>query len=191
MRIVSGQYKGRLLPLIPKGFKARPTTDFAKENLFNILENLFDLSSVDVLDLFAGTGGISYEFVSRGCNSIDTVEIEPVHFAYIKNTCELLKIRNIHVIRNDSFRFLTFCRKSYDIIFADPPYTNNKISLIPGLVFENKLLNDGGYLIIEHSSANNFSGVKGFTELRSYGNVNFSFFRQTEHVHNQANDFRD
>ncbi|MDR3246214.1 MAG: RsmD family RNA methyltransferase [Prevotellaceae bacterium] len=180
MRIISGEYKGRLLPIVPKGFKARPTTDFAKENLFNVLENLFDLSSVDVLDLFAGTGGISYEFVSRGCNSIDTVEIEPLHFSYIKKACESLKIKHIHVIRNDSFRFLKFCRKSYDIIFADPPYANSKISIIPRLVFENKLLKEGGYLIIEHSAANNFSGVEGFTELRNYGNVNFSFFRQAE-----------
>ncbi|MDR1887070.1 MAG: RsmD family RNA methyltransferase, partial [Prevotellaceae bacterium] len=144
MRIISGQYGGRSLPALPKGFKARPTTDFAKENLFNILENLFDFASVEVLDLFAGTGGISYEFASRGSQYIDAVEIEPLHFAYIKNASATLDFKQIHAIRNDSFRFLKFCRKSYDIIFADPPYASAKIALIPELVFANKLLNAGG-----------------------------------------------
>jgi 16S rRNA (guanine(966)-N(2))-methyltransferase RsmD len=176
MRIISGQYRGRLLPAIPKGFKARPTTDFAKENLFNILENSFDISTVKVLDLFAGTGGISYEFASRGSKHIDAVEIEFLHFSYIKKTSEILNFNQIHVIRNDSFRFLKFCRESYDIIFADPPYSNDKIALIPKLVFENQLLNEGGYLIVEHSNSNNFSNTTGFTQQRQYGSVNFSFF---------------
>jgi 16S rRNA (guanine(966)-N(2))-methyltransferase RsmD len=176
MRIISGQFKGRLLPVVPKGFKARPTTDFAKENLFNILENLFDLSAVKVLDLFAGTGGISYEFASRGSKHVDAVEIEPLHFAYIKKTVETLDFKQIHVIRNDSVRFLKFCRESYDIIFADPPYANSQVAFIPKLVFENKLLNDGGRLIVEHSADNNFSDVEGFTQQRHYGSVNFSFF---------------
>ncbi|MDR1341383.1 MAG: RsmD family RNA methyltransferase [Prevotellaceae bacterium] len=176
MRIVSGQYRGRLLPALPKAFKARPTTDFAKENLFNILENSFDLSAVKVLDLFAGTGGISYEFASRGSRHIDTVEIEPLHYTYIKKTAETLDFTQIHVVRNDSFRFLKFCRESYDIIFADPPYANSKTALIPKLVIENNLLNEGGYLIIEHSSTNNFSETEGFIRQRCYGSVNFSFF---------------
>jgi 16S rRNA (guanine(966)-N(2))-methyltransferase RsmD len=176
MRIVSGQYKGRLLPVVPKGFKARPTTDFAKENLFNILENLFDLSTVKVLDLFAGTGGISYEFASRGSEHVDTVEIESLHFGYIKKTSEILDFKQIHVIRNDSFRFLKFCSESYDIIFADPPYTNSRIALIPKLVSDNNLLNEGGRLIVEHSADYNFSEIEGFMEHRRYGSVNFSFF---------------
>jgi 16S rRNA (guanine(966)-N(2))-methyltransferase RsmD len=176
MRIISGQFKGRLLPVLPKTFSARPTTDFAKENLFNILENLFDISVVKVLDLFAGTGGISYEFASRGSQYVDTVEIEPLHFTYIKKTSETLGFKQIHAIRNDSFRFLKFCRQSYDIIFADPPYANTQIALIPKLVFENNLLNDGGCLIIEHSTDNNFADVEGFSQQRRYGSVNFSFF---------------
>ncbi|MDR1584138.1 MAG: 16S rRNA (guanine(966)-N(2))-methyltransferase RsmD [Prevotellaceae bacterium] len=178
MRIISGQYKGRLLPAVPKGFKARPTTDFAKENLFNILENSFDFSTLKILDLFAGTGGISYEFASRGCKHIDTVEIETLHFTYIKKTSEILNLVQIHIIRNDSFRFLKFCRESYDIIFADPPYSNDKIMLIPKLVFENKLLNEGGCLIVEHSKNNNFSETQGFMQQRQYGSVNFSFFKK-------------
>jgi 16S rRNA (guanine(966)-N(2))-methyltransferase RsmD len=176
MRIISGQFKGRLLPVVPKAFNARPTTDFAKENLFNILENSFDISAVKVLDLFAGTGGISYEFASRGSKHVDTVEIEPLHFAYIKKTVETLGFKQIHVIRNDSFRFLKFCRQSYDIIFADPPYVNSQIALLPKLVFENKLLNDGGCLIVEHSVNNNLSDIESFTQQRHYGSVNFSFF---------------
>ncbi|MDR2026026.1 MAG: 16S rRNA (guanine(966)-N(2))-methyltransferase RsmD [Prevotellaceae bacterium] len=176
MRIISGQYKGRILPAVPKGFKARPTTDFAKENLFNILENLFDLNSVKVLDLFAGTGGISYEFASRGSKHIDTVEIEPLHYMYVKKTSEALALKQIHVIRNDSFRFLKFCHESYDIIFADPPYANAQTAHIPKLVFDNKLLNEKGCLIIEHSSNNSFPETEGFIQQRRYGSVNFSFF---------------
>jgi 16S rRNA (guanine(966)-N(2))-methyltransferase RsmD len=180
MRIISGQYKGRLLPAVPRMFKARPTTDFAKENLFNILENSVDIASIKVLDLFAGTGGISYEFASRGCKHIDTVEIEPLHYTYIKKTSEILGFNQIHVVRNDVFRFLKFCHESYDIIFADPPYSNNKIELIPKMVFDNDLLTKDGYLILEHSAANSFSETKGFEQRRSYGSVNFSFFRKTD-----------
>jgi 16S rRNA (guanine(966)-N(2))-methyltransferase RsmD len=176
MRIISGQFKGRSLPAVPKAFNARPTTDFAKENLFNILENSFDINAVKVLDLFAGTGGISYEFASRGSSHVDAVEIEPLHFAYIKKTAETLGFNQIHAIRNDSFRFLKFCRRSYDIIFADPPYTNSQIEFIPELVFENSLLNVGGRLIVEHSDNNHLSHIEGFIQQRHYGNVNFSFF---------------
>jgi 16S rRNA (guanine(966)-N(2))-methyltransferase RsmD len=178
MRIISGQYKGRILPSPPKGFKARPTTDFAKENLFNILENMFNFSSVKALELFAGTGGISYEFASRGCQHIDTVEIDQVHFAYLKKTSELLDLKQIHLIRNDSFRFLKFCSESYDIIFADPPYANDQTVFIPELVFDNNLLNEQGCLIIEHSSNHDFSDTAGFTQHRRYGSVNFSFFNK-------------
>jgi len=178
MRIISGQYKGRSLPVVPRLFKARPTTDFAKENLFNILQNIVDLESVTVLDLFAGTGGISYEFASRGAESIDSVEIEPVHFNYIKKTAEALGFKQMHVIRNDAFRFLDFCKKTYDIIFADPPYDNKKINLIPQQVFKNNLLNENGYLIIEHSVDTDFSENEYFFEQRKYGSVNFSFFKE-------------
>lgn len=177
MRIISGNNKGHLLPAIPKGFKARPTTDFAKENLFNILENQFELDSIDVLDLFAGTGSISYEFASRGSKSVDTVEIDPIHFNYIKKAVLSVGFKQIHVIKNDSFRFLKFCKKQYDIIFADPPYTNSKVGLIPQLVFENKLLKNNGYLIIEHSADIDFSEYECFLKNKRYGSVNFSFFK--------------
>ena len=177
MRIISGELKGRLLPTIPKGFKARPTTDFAKENLFNILENLVDFENLDVLDLFGGTGGISYEFASRGCISVDIVEIEPLHFAYIKKAAETLGFKQIQAIKNDSFKYIKFCNKTYDIIFADPPYTNSKIETIPQLVFENNLLKQNGYLVLEHSASNNFSKSEHFVNSRHYGSVCFSFFK--------------
>jgi 16S rRNA (guanine(966)-N(2))-methyltransferase RsmD len=179
MRIISGTYRGRLLPAPPKNFKARPTTDFAKENLFNILANRFDFEAVDVLDLFAGTGGISLEFASRGCRSTDTVEIEQSHCRYIANTATLLKMPQIHVVHNDVFLFLRLCRKTYDIIFADPPYSNENVRLIPDIVAKRQLLKESGRLIVEHSSTNDFTGCIGFVEQRRYGSVNFSFFEKT------------
>lgn len=175
MRIIGGKYRGRALPT-PKGFKARPTTDFARENLFNIIENSFDLTSVSVLDLFAGTGGISYEFASRGATSIDAVEIDLRHFNYIKNTAIALDFTQIHVVRNDVFKFLGFCSKTYDLIFADPPYSCVKNHLIASMVAQNRLLNENGCLIIEHSATDNFSEMPGFYRHKVYGSVNFSFF---------------
>lgn len=165
------------MPQPPNGFKARPTTDFAKENLFNILENFFDLATVDVLDLFAGTGGISCEFASRGSLSVDAVEIENIHFNYIKKTVKLLELNQIHVIRNDVFRFLEFCKKKYDIIFADPPYSSDRIRHIPLSVAENRLLKPDGLLAVEHPSTVDFEKTVGFFKRKSYGSVNFSFFR--------------
>ncbi|MDR2424151.1 MAG: RsmD family RNA methyltransferase [Prevotellaceae bacterium] len=175
MRIIGGKYRGRVLP-VPKGFKARPTTDFARENLFNIIENSFDLTTIAVLDLFAGTGGISYEFASRGTPSIDVVEIELHNFNHIRKTAIALDFTQIHVIRNDVFKFLGFCHKTYDLIFADPPYSCAKIPQIATMVINNRLLNQNGCLIIEHSAANSFAETAGFFRHKSYGSVNFSFF---------------
>ncbi|MDR2467192.1 MAG: RsmD family RNA methyltransferase [Prevotellaceae bacterium] len=176
MRIVGGKYGGRVLPPLPRGFKARPTTDSARENLFNILENFADFASSDALDLFAGTGAVSCEFVSRGCRSVDTVEIDPLHFAYIRKTAETFGFVELHAVRNDAFRFLGFCRKTYDIIFADPPFACEKTILIPSLVTEHRLLKEGGRLVIEHPAGRDFSDAPGFVESRHYGSVNFSFF---------------
>jgi 16S rRNA (guanine(966)-N(2))-methyltransferase RsmD len=180
MRIVGGKYGGRILPPLPRGFKARPTTDSARENLFNILENLVDFASSDALDLFAGTGAVSCEFVSRGCRSVDTVEIDPLHFGYIRRTAETFGFVELHAIRNDAFRFLGFCRKTYGIIFADPPFASEKTILLPSIVAEQRLLKAGGRLVIEHSSGMDFSGTPGFVENRRYGSVNFSFFEYRE-----------
>ena len=176
MRIISGKYRGRLISP-PAGFNARPTTDFAKESLFNILANTYDFEEVKALDLFSGTGGISYELASRGCPAIDVVEINPQHVVFIKRMVKELKLDQLRVIRNDAFKFLEFCKVAYDIIFADPPYAFDSLELIPNIVFTRGLLNPNGVLIVEHSDSNNFSGDSHFVEQRHYGGVNFSFFK--------------
>ena len=133
MRIVSGTYKGRLIKP-PKNFKARPTTDFAKENLFNILNNNFDFTGVDVLDLFSGTGSISYEFASRECRSVVSVESNFKHHIFIKKTIEELGLTTVRSIKSDAFRYVKSCREKFDIIFADPPYDLKSMDDIPDFI---------------------------------------------------------
>ena len=175
MRIVSGAYKGRLIKP-PKNFKARPTTDFAKENLFNILNNNFDFSELDVLDLFSGTGSISYEFASRGCNSVVSVESNFKHQIFIKKTIEELVLENVKSIKSDAFRYVKSCTNKFDIVFADPPYDLKEMESIPDFIFEQEVLQDNGWLIVEHGDKTNFSKHKHFKEVRKYGGVNFSIF---------------
>lgn len=175
MRIVSGKYKGRLIKP-PKNFKARPTTDFAKENLFNILNNNFDFSELSVLDLFSGTGSISYEFASRECVSVVSIESNFKHQIFIRKTIEELGLSNIKTIKSDAFRYVKFCKDKFDIIFADPPYDLKDIEKIPGYIFEHQILNNGGWLIVEHGDKTNFGRHPAFIELRKYGGVNFSIF---------------
>ena len=175
MRIVSGLYKGRLIHP-PKNFSARPTTDFAKENLFNVLNNYVDFEELEVLDLFSGTGSISYEFASRGSKHIISVENNFKHFRFIKQTCELLSIKQIKAIKTDVFRYIKSCTSTFDIIFADPPYQLENIEEIPGLILDKKLLKKDGWLIVEHGDKTNFSKHACFKEIRKYGGVNFSIF---------------
>lgn len=130
-----------------------------------------------MLDLFSGTGGISYEFASRGCPAIAAVELNPKHIAFIRRTVKELDFKQIHVIRNDAFKFLELCKVTYDIIFADPPYAFTDLEVIPNIVFTRKLLSEGGLLIVEHSDGNDFSGDDHFVDRRHYGGVNFSFFK--------------
>ena len=179
MRIVSGEYKGRIIRP-PKNFKARPTTDFAKENLFNILNNNFDFSELTVLDLFSGTGSISYEFASRGCISVVSIESNFKHQNFIRQTIEDLGISNIKTIKSDAFRYVKSCRGKFDVIFADPPYDLKDIEVIPDTVFEQKILKNGGWLIVEHGDKTNFSKHPAFIDLRKYGGVNFSIFETYE-----------
>lgn len=175
MRIIGGTSKGRILHP-PRNFKARPTTDVARESLFNILQNRTELHTLQILDLFAGAGGISFEFASRGSIHIDAVEIEPTHANYIRQTAAALGFTQIRVIRNDAYKYLRFCTACYDLIFADPPYDHPRVAQIPTLIFERPLLQPAGQLILEHSSNHNFSQHPNFTETRRYGSVNFSFF---------------
>ncbi|MDR1554361.1 MAG: RsmD family RNA methyltransferase [Prevotellaceae bacterium] len=176
MRIISGSHKGRnIVP--PRNFKARPTTDFAKENLFNILNNIVDIGKSEVLDLFAGTGSISFEFASRGAKKIDTVELNSVHHAFIRQTVSKFGFQQIHAIKSNALKFISFCSATYDIIFADPPYEMPDIDKIPDSIFEHNLLKANGLLIIEHSSKYDFSKHARFYEDRHYGSVNFTFFK--------------
>jgi 16S rRNA (guanine(966)-N(2))-methyltransferase RsmD len=179
MRIVSGKYKGRHISP-PKNFRARPTTDFAKENIFNILNNNFDFSELDVLDLFSGTGSISYEFASRGCISVISIESNFKHHLFIKKTIEELGLQNVKTIKSDAFRYVKSCNKTFDIIFADPPYELKEIETIPSYIFEHQILKKDGWLIVEHGDKTNFSKQAGFKETRKYGGVNFSIFEHYE-----------
>lgn len=176
MRIITGIYKGRRFD-IPRTFKARPTTDFAKENLFNVLAGYMDFDDAHALDLFAGTGSISLEFLSRGCAQVVSVEADRDHYAFIKKCVEKLGSNKSVVIRGDVFRFVKSCRQQFDIIFADPPYALEKLPEIPDLIFSLGLLAEGGLFVFEHGKQNDFSRHPHFVEHRSYGSVNFSIFR--------------
>lgn len=175
MRIISGTYKGRRITP-PANLSARPTTDFAKEGLFNLLNNQIDFEGIDVLDLFAGTGSIGVEFVSRGCNSVLSIEINDKQCTFIRKMCADLKIQNLTVLKTDVLRFVTNCHASFDMIFADPPYDLKQLSEIPDMVFQNNLLKADGLFVLEHAAKNKFENHPNFTFHRHYGNVNFSFF---------------
>ena len=176
MRIIGGENKGKPIATDHK-LSIRPTTDFAKEGLFNILSNRYDLSSFDVLDLFSGSGSISYEFASRGCQNIHAVEIEPRHVAFIRATAGKMGFRQLRVIRDNAFHFLTICKVNYDIVFADPPYDMSYINEIPDSVLGRNILKPDGILILEHSKRNDFTGHEHLFDHRNYGNVHFSFFK--------------
>ena len=169
--------KGRLFNP-GKNFTARPTTDFAKENLFNILNNRIDFEESKVLDLFAGTGSISFEFASRGCPSVTTVEMDHVHYAFILSVIKQLKLeQTIHLLRYDVMKFIPRCTENYDLIFADPPYQMKSLREIPDLILKHGLINKEGMLILEHGKSDNFSSHPNLFEEREYGSVHFSFFR--------------
>lgn len=178
MRIIGGSMKGRTFDP-PSSFKARPTTDFAKEGLFNVISNGYDMESVRVLDLFSGTGSISYEFASRGVREIYSVEMNPLHAAFIKKTSSALKISGMQVIRHNVFDFLDICRLDFDIVFADPPYDIEGLDSIPDKVFsamDGHLLREGGVFVLEHPGTYSFVHHPRFKKERKYGNVHFSFF---------------
>ena len=177
MRINSGKYKGRTIKP-PKNLRARPTTDFAKENLFNVLTNMVDFEECDVLDLFAGTGSISYEFASRGARSVTSVEINPVHFNFIRSTARELGFGNMFVVKANVFLYLKSETKQFDLIFSDAPYDLEGSEKVVDAVFEKDLLREDGIFVFEHSAKQNFSSHPNFYQLRSYGSVQFSFFKK-------------
>lgn len=175
MRVNSGIYKGRKLHP-PKNLPVRPTTDKAKESLFNIINNEFFFEGLTVLDLFAGTGNISYEFASRGCGLVVAVDSDFRCIRYIKETTDLLNAP-IKPVRANVFSYLNTIQQKFDIVFADPPYSLARIMDIPDAVFKNNLLNPEGLLVVEHSSDTNFKKHPYYAETRIYSKVNFSFFR--------------
>ena len=176
MRIITGQYKGRHFD-VPRSFKARPTTDFAKENIFNVLNAYIDFEGATALDLFSGTGSISLELLSRGCSTVVSVEADRDHHAFIKQCIAKLATDRCMAIRGDVFRFVKSCRQQFDFIFADPPYALKELSSIPDLIFSRDLLKPDGIFVFEHGKDNDFSSHPCFVEHRSYGSVNFSLFR--------------
>lgn len=176
MRIISGIYGGRRLSP-PKNITARPTTDFAKESLFNLLNNRMDLEGIDVLDLFAGTGGIGIECVSRGAREVTSVELAHVQQNWIITCCKQLGIRNLSLIRGDVFKFLAACRTKYDLIFADPPYALELLPALPDLILSREILKEDGWLVIEHGKDTDFTTHPRHIETRTYGSVHFSFFQ--------------
>ncbi|MDR3267885.1 MAG: RsmD family RNA methyltransferase [Tannerella sp.] len=177
MRIIRGIY-GRRRFQIPPSFGARPTTDFAKENLFNVLENLVDWEDLTALDLFAGTGGISFEMLSRGSLSVTAVEQNHAHAMFINKVAKELKTDALHLIRGDVFRYLRSAPKqAFDLIFADPPYAMAELPELPRQILAGDLLRDGGIFVMEHSKDHDFSALPHFYQKRTYGSVNFSIFR--------------
>ncbi len=176
MRIISGSLKGRRFSP-PKSFSARPTTDIARESLFNVLNNRVDFDDLTVLDLFGGTGSLSYEFASRGCDDITTVELNYKHFSFIKSMVKEFELdQAIQVIKADVFRYIKKCAAKYDLVFADPPFDLKDFESIPDRFFENDLLKEDGVFILEHSDKKSFEDHPRFIEVKKYGKVHFSFF---------------
>lgn len=179
MRIITGKYKGRRFE-VPRTFKARPTTDCAKENIFNVLQGYIDFDEAIALDLFSGTGSISLEMLSRGCRQVVSVEADRDHANFIRQCMQKLGDENCSLIRGDVFRFLKSCRQQFDLIFADPPYALKELPDIPDIITPKEgggLLAEGGVFVFEHGKQYDFSQHSRFVEHRAYGSVNFSLFR--------------
>lgn len=177
MRIIGGRLKGKgILP--PRGYKARPTTDFAKEGLFNVLDNEYEFEDLKVLDLFSGTGSIAYEFASRGAARVCCVEMDRDNSAFVRREAARLGLDNVTVVRDNVFEFLPVCREKYDIIFADPPYSLEGLETIPDKVFSMDILHPERYFILEHGDEHSFSSHPLFVKEKVYGRVHFSFFER-------------
>lgn len=177
MRIIRGKYGKRRFD-VPRNITARPTTDFAKENIFNVIENIEDIEGKNVLDLFAGTGAISLEFLSRGAASVTSVEMAATQANFIRDVKEKLGDNALRVIRGDAFKFIATAKRPYDIIFADPPYDHPRFAEIPELILNSSVTATETLVIIEHNAKHDFSSLPGFKQHRKYGSVNFSIFRK-------------
>jgi len=176
MRIISGKYGGRRIHPPSNMPHTRPTTDVAKEGLFNILQTRIQLEGAKTLDLFGGTGCISYELASRGASELTIVEKDNQMLEFIKTNIEQLKIENTQMVRMDVFQYLNSCSQQFDIIFAGPPYALTTIDDLPRIIVERKLISPEGYFILEHTPRNNYENFAGFSFQRNYGATVFSFF---------------
>lgn len=176
MRIIRGKY-GRRRFEPPKNITARPTTDFARENIFNVIENLEDIEGRRVCDLFAGTGAIAFEFLSREAGEVTAVEMAQTQVGFIRSVKERLGDENLRVVKGDVFKFIEGFHNPYDIVFADPPYNHPRFEEVPRLILDSHLVKPGTLVIIEHSGNRDFSMLPGFFQRREYGSVNFSLFR--------------
>lgn len=177
MRIVGGKYRGRIINP-PQKFSARPTTDFAKESLFNILNNHIDFEGIHALDLFAGTGSIGFELISRGAAWVDAVELNSLHHRFIKQTAERFGMTEYSAIKADAFAFVERCQRRYALIFADPPYNHERLADLPSIIFDRDLLEPDGWFVLEHPAVHNFGSHSNFLDHRTYGSVNFTFFKK-------------
>jgi 16S rRNA (guanine(966)-N(2))-methyltransferase RsmD len=178
MRIISGTHGGRRIDPPAKMPHTRPTTDIAKEGLFNVIQNNLDIEELATLDLFGGTGCISYELASRGCIDCTIVEKDPVMYEFIKKTAVLLKLENFKVIKSDVFKYILTCSHQYDFIFAGPPYALTNIDDLPKLIFEKNLLKPGGWFVLEHTPRNDYKKTNHFKTERNYGTTIFSIFKE-------------
>lgn len=179
MRIIGGELGGRRIQPPANMPHTRPTTDIAKEGLFNILQNLLDFEHMRTLDLFGGTGCISYELASRGCRDISIVEQDSKMYAFICKTSEALGIKGFRPLRREVFRFIRECGESFDFIFAGPPYALLNIDELPDLIFAHELLLPGGIFVLEHTPRNAYEKHPNFMRVRQYGTTVFTFFRQS------------
>lgn len=176
MRIISGSLGGRKIHPPANMPYTRPTTDIAKEGLFNILQNNLDFEELKTLDLFGGTGSISYELASRGAPDLTVIEKDQQMFSFIKKTAEMLKLENFKVVKSDVFRFIEQCTDKFDFIFAGPPYALPTIDNLPELIFKKQLLKKGGWFILEHTPKNNYENFPNFKSARNYGTTVFTIF---------------
>lgn len=178
MRIISGQYKGRKISVPAKMPYTRPTTDIAKEGLFNIISNHLDITSLTTLDIFGGTGSISFELASRGAENITIVEKDPVMYEFIKKNAAQIGLKSIKILKMDVFKFLKQCTEKFDMIFAGPPYALATIDTLPAIIFEQKLLNKKGWFVLEHTPSNDYKKFPYYKTERNYGTTIFSIFIQ-------------
>jgi 16S rRNA (guanine966-N2)-methyltransferase len=176
MRIIGGEHGGRKINPPSKMPYTRPTTDIAKEGLFNVIQHNLDIEALKTLDLFGGTGSISYELASRGARDLTIVEKDTAMYEFIKKTREALSIENLKTVKMDVFRYIQQCTETFDLIFAGPPYALTNIDDLPKLVFEKKLLNENGWFVLEHTPRNDYKTFPYFKMEKNYGTTIFSIF---------------